>query len=304
VPLEKVMKTQLDYKLLQALATVIKHQSFERAANSLFITQSAVSQRIKQLEQNIAQPVLIRSQPLTVTQVGKKLINHYYQVVQLEADLLPDILTDTPQQPLTIHLATNADSLATWLIPALALTIKTNLIELNLLVADERHTLQKLKDGEAFGAISMQQLPTKGCQVTQLGNFNYILVASAEFRDTYFKNGINAATLARAPGVAFDQRDNMHVRFISQQYGLNEGDYPLHAVRSSEAFVMIAKHGAAYCLVSELQIKNELQSGELINLLPDYKLVETLYWHRWTLLKGVHKKISDVIIEQGQRILD
>jgi LysR family transcriptional regulator (chromosome initiation inhibitor) len=251
----------------------------------------------------MAQPVLIRSQPLRATAIGKKLINHYYQVAQLEAALLPEILNDAPQKPLTIHLATNADSLATWLIPAIAHTIKTNLIELNMLVADEEHTIEKLKDGEAFGAIGLQPLPIKGCQVSRLGNFNYILVASSEFQNTYFKQGINVQTLRHAPGVAFDQRDNMHVRFVETQYGLKQGDYPLHAIRSSEAFVTLAKYGAAYCLVAELQIQQELQSGELINLLPDYKLVETLYWHHWTLLKGVHKKISDVIIEAGQRVL-
>jgi len=296
--------SKLDYKLLQALATVIKDQSFERAANSLFITQSAVSQRIKQLEQNIAQPVLIRSQPLRATEVGKKLIKHYHQVMQLEAELLPNIYPDNPQSPLTIHLATNADSLATWLIPAIAPTIKNNLIEINMLVADEQHTIEKLKDGEAFGAISLQDKPIKGCQMTKLGDLNYILVSSPEFRDTYFKKGINSETLRSAPGIAFDQRDNMHVRFIEEHFGLKEGDYPLHAMRSSEAFVAMAKHGAAFCLVAELQIKDELATGELINILPDYKLVETLYWHHWVLLKGVHKKISDVIIEQGQNVLD
>ena len=295
---------KLDYKLLQALASVIEEQSFERAANVLYITQSAVSQRIKQLEQNIAQPVLIRSQPIRATEVGKKLVKHYHQVMQLEADLLPNIFPDTPQSPITIHLATNADSLATWLIPALAPTIKTKLIEINMLVADEQHTIEKLKDGEAFGAISLQEQPIKGCQMTRLGDLNYILVASPEFRDTYFETGINRESLQYAPGIAFDQKDNMHIRFIEEQYGLKESEYPLHTMRSSEAFVAMAKHGAAFCLVAELQIKQELQDGSLINLLPDYKLTETLYWHHWILLKGVHKTVSDVIIEQGQKVLD
>lgn len=294
----------LDQKQLQALATVIKEQSFERAAKSLFITQSAVSQRVKLLEESIAQPALIRSQPLRATQIGKKLINHYYQIVQLESALLPEILPNSPQTPLTINIATNADSLATWLIPAIAPVIKNNLIEVNMLVADELHTHEKLLSGEAFGAISLKDQAIKGCQVNKLGNLNYILVASTEFVDTYFKHGINQQTLKKAPGVAFDQRDNMHVRFIEEQYGLKEGDYPLHTVRSSEAFIALAKHGAAYCLVAELQIQDELNNGALINILPEFKLIETLYWHSWVLLKGVHKKISETIIEQGRFSLD
>ncbi|EIM4385493.1 LysR family transcriptional regulator, partial [Escherichia coli] len=38
-----------DYRTLQALDAVIRERGFERAAQKLCITQSAVSQRIKQL---------------------------------------------------------------------------------------------------------------------------------------------------------------------------------------------------------------------------------------------------------------
>jgi len=298
------MSLKLDNKLLHALAVVVREQSFERAANSLFITQSAVSQRIKQLEQLVAQPVLIRSQPLVATETGKQLVNHYYQVMQLEADLLPNIFNEETHSPVTLNLATNADSLATWLLPALAPLVNQHFIECNLLVADENHTITKLKDGEAFGAITLESQALKGCQVTRLGDMNYILVASPAFEQTYFSQGINQESLRRAPGVAFDHKDNMHIRFIEQEYGLKQGQYPLHTVRSSEAFVTLAEHGAAYCLIAELQIRALLASGALVNILPEYQLVETLYWQRWAMLKGIHEKISQVIIREGQAKLD
>lgn len=295
--------SKFDYKLLHALSTVINEQSFERAANVLCITQSAVSQRIKQLEQQFAQPVLIRSQPIVATTLGKQLLRHYYQVVQLETDLLPQVLPDEPETPITLHIATNADSLATWLIPAISPLIKTHLVEVNMLVEDEVRTVERLKDGQAFGAISVQNTAVKGCQLTELGNLNYILVAAPEFIERYFSQGINAQSLKSAPGVAFDHKDNMHIRFIQEHFELAEGDYPLHAVRSSEAFVNMAKHSAAYCLIAELQIENELATGELVNILPEQKIVETLYWHHWVLLKGVYKAVSDAIITHGKRVL-
>jgi len=295
--------SKLDYKLLQALSAVIKERSFERAAASLFLTQSAVSQRIKQLEQQFAQPVLIRSQPLKATSLGKQLLRHYYQVVQLEADLLPQILPDSPSSPLTLHIATNADSLATWLIPAIAPLIKQNLVEVNMLVEDEERTVERLKDGQSFGAISIQNTPIKGCQLTELGELNYILVASPDFIEQYFASGIDAQSLVKAPGVAFDHKDNMHIRFVQQHFNLAEGEYPLHTVRSSEAFVSMAKHGAAYCLIAELQIEQELANGELVHIFPEQKIVETLYWHHWILLKGIYKEVSDAITYHGQRVL-
>ncbi|WP_286265159.1 LysR family transcriptional regulator ArgP [Thalassotalea atypica] len=295
--------SKLDYKLLEALSAVIKDQSFERAAGTLCITQSAVSQRIKALEQQLAQPVLIRSQPIKTTKLGKQLLRHYYQVVQLEADLMPQVMPDTPESPLTLHIATNADSLATWLIPAIAPIIKQHLIEVNLLIADETHTVDMLRDGQAFGAIGSQNTPVKGCQLTELGELDYILVASPEFIERYFSEGINKHSLRQAPGIAFDHKDNMHIRFVHEHFGLSEGDYPLHAVRSSEAFVAMAKHGAAYCLIAELQIQEELAKGELVHIFKQAKITESLYWHHWVLLKGIYKKISNAIISHGRQVL-
>jgi LysR family transcriptional regulator (chromosome initiation inhibitor) len=294
---------KLDYKLLHALSCVLKHQNFDKAADELCISQPAVSQRIKQLEQVLAQPVLIRSQPISATNVGKKILKHYHQVQHLEDNLLAHILPEQPLSTLTVNLATNADSLATWLIPALSPLINKHPIELNLLIADEARTLDKLKDGEAFGAISLQPTALSGCQVTPLGAMNYVMVASPEFKQRYFGKGINKESLRQAPGVAFDQKDDMHIKFIEQHFGLAGGCYPCHTVRSSEAFVELAKQGAAYCLVSEMQIEQEISSGILINLLPATQIVQQLYWHRWVLVKGIYKQLSDTIIEAAQTVL-
>ncbi|WP_089024830.1 LysR family transcriptional regulator ArgP [Pseudocolwellia agarivorans] len=293
----------IDYKLLHAFSAVIKLQSFEKAAEFLFLTQPAVSLRIKQLEQLISQPILIRSTPIVATEVGKKLLNHYYQVQQLEADLLPQIFPEDPISPIRISLATNADSLATWLVPVLTPLINKHPIELNLEVANETNTIYKLKDGEVFGAISTQETPLSGCVVDKLGVMNYTLVASPSFKNKFFKQGINKNTLIKAPGLLFDHKDKMHAEFIESEFGLSFGSYPYHIVHSSEAFVTFAKQGLAYCLIAELQIENELKSGELVNLLPNKQLIRTLYWHRWSLVKGVFKKVSDTIIKEGNKVL-
>ena len=297
------MLGQFDYKLLQALAAVVKEQSFERAAAAIYITQSAISQRIKQLEQVVSQPVLIRSSPPRATEIGKKLISHYYQVEQLEQALSTDIFPSADQQALAVHLATNADSLATWLIPALADVLTTNRIALDLSVADEMHTIEKLKGGEVFGAISMEERAIKGCQSSYLGDLRYALVCAPVFKERYFRDGVDPDSLAQAPAVAFDQRDDMHSQFIFEHFGLSRGEYPLHTVPSSDAFVRLAKNGVAYCLVADMQIKQELENGSLVDLMPEFRLIRNLYWQRWQLLKGAHLAISEAILQNSQRFL-
>ncbi|WP_322863395.1 LysR family transcriptional regulator ArgP [Aeromonas allosaccharophila] len=291
---------ELDYKLLRALDAVLQEQNFDRAAKSLHITQSAISQRIKQLEQQFAEPLLIRSQPLQATPLGQKLLAHYRQVHQLELELAGDLTPDEPQGPIRISIAVNADSLATWFLSAIAPLLELHPIELNLLVDDESRTLDKVREGQAFGAVSLQPRPLAGCCVDELGEMNYLLTASPAFVARHFPHGLTREVLARTPAVAFDQRDDMHISFMRRHFGLEPGGYPCHTVHSSEAFVAMAEQGLAYCLIPELQIRSQLQAGTLVNLSPDHILMERLYWHRWVLEKGVHKQLSLRLIDHAR----
>ena len=76
-----------DYKLLAALAAVVEQAGFERAAQALGLSQSAISQRIKLLEARVGQPVLLRDTPPRPTELGQRLLNHVQQVRLLERDL-------------------------------------------------------------------------------------------------------------------------------------------------------------------------------------------------------------------------
>ncbi|MCW8833465.1 MAG: LysR family transcriptional regulator ArgP [Colwellia sp.] len=295
---------EFDYKLLAALATIIEVQSFELAAKKLYISQSAISQRIKLLEENIGQPILIRSQPIELTEIGAQLLGHYKKVKQLENELLPQLLPDLPIKPVKITLAVNADSIATWFIKALTGVLESHLIELNLLIEHEERTLDRLRSGEAIGAVSVDEKPLKGYRSFELGKMNYCLVASKSFQKKYFAKGVTTSSLKMAPAISYDHKDDMHVRFIAKHFNLASSEYYCHSVRSSEAFVELAKQGVAYCLLPELQIKNELASGELVKICPDKNLVETLYWHSWVLVKGVNKKISQEITKVGQQLLN
>lgn len=130
-----------DYRTLQALDAVIRERGFERAAQKLCITQSAVSQRIKQLENLFGQPLLVRTVPPRPTEQGQKLLALLHQVELLEEEWLgSDNINDSNDTPLLLSLAVNADSLATWLLPALKSVLVDSPIRLNLQVEDETRT--------------------------------------------------------------------------------------------------------------------------------------------------------------------
>jgi len=286
----------LDYKWLEALNAVMSHQSFELAAEHLYISQSAVSQRIKQLEKFVAQPVLVREHPLRSTEIGKKLMGFYRKVCILEEEILPDINNDHAVFPTTVSIASNADSLATWLLPALSNVIKSRNIKLDIRVITEGRSIEKLRNGEVSGAICSEKDPISGCFSVYLGRVDYLCVANAEFIHKYFWQGVTADTLMKAPAVCFDQYDTMHKEFLMNNFSIPSRNIIYHSVGSSEAFVKLALFGAAYCMIPKHQIEDELKSGSLIDVTPGKAYSYSIYWHHWQLESGVLKDVTEAIV--------
>ncbi|CAH6858828.1 DNA-binding transcriptional dual regulator ArgP [Vibrio chagasii] len=286
----------LDYKWIEALDAVVKQRSFERAAEQLYISQSAVSQRIKQLEKWLAQPALVRENPPRPTPAGKKLLGLYRRVRLLEHELVPELMNEDGNQPLSISIATNADSLATWLLPALSGVMKSRQVELNLAIHGESRTIEKIKSGEVAGAISLESQAIPGCSADYLGRMDYVCVASPDFHQRYFSEGVNYTTLRKAPAVSYDQYDDLHKKFLHDHFNVLRDSVINHTVGSSEAFVRLALSGVAYCLIPRLQIIEELESGSLIDITPGFLLSYRIYWHHWQLESGVLKEISQAIL--------
>ncbi|WP_036771061.1 LysR family transcriptional regulator ArgP [Photorhabdus australis] len=290
-----------DYRTLQALDAVIRERGFERAAQKLCITQSAVSQRIKQLENLFGQPLLVRTVPPRPTEQGQKLLALWHQVELLEEQWLGDEYgVDTP---LLLSLAVNADSLATWLLPALHPVLADLPIRLNIQVEDETRTQEQLRRGEVVGAVSIQPQPLPSCLVDKLGALDYLFVASPKFAARYFPNGVTRSALLKAPAVAFDHLDDMHQAFLQQNFDLSPGSVPCHIVNSSEAFVQLAKQSSTCCMIPHLQIDKELESGELIDLTPGLCQRRMLYWHRFAPESRTMKKVTDALLKLGRQML-
>jgi LysR family transcriptional regulator (chromosome initiation inhibitor) len=106
-----------DYAHLSALAAVIRTGSFERAAQHLNVAPSAISQRIKLLEERLGVVLVVRGgnrgrpAPVPACRAG-------CPAGELLARELPGLLAESP--PVTLRIAVNADILAIWFISAMA----------------------------------------------------------------------------------------------------------------------------------------------------------------------------------------
>jgi len=294
--------SNIDYKLLKALDAVVSEQSFERAAQRLYITQSAVSQRIKLLEKSFGEPLLIRSTPPQSSELGRLLLGHYQRVLQLETELNQqlDLKSNKVQ---TLPLAVNADSLASWLITALSPLLQQKNVQLNLFVQDESTTWERMRSGEALACLTSKEKAMSGSDSHFLGYMEYVCVATPTFIERFFKQGVNRESLKHAPAMSFDQHDDMHLAFLREHFQLEMGQYPCHTIRSSEAFVDLTLASGTYSFNTAFSVETHLRNGELLDLLPEYKIQVPLYWHCWQLGGELMQELSEQVIQYARKVL-
>lgn len=286
----------LDYAALSALAAVIREGSFERAAVALHVTPSAVSQRIRSLEERVGCALVVRGQPCRGTETGRRLCQHVDRVRLLEQELQGTLPALAPKgvTRVALPIAVNADSLATWFAPALAAFAADAPVLVELAVDDQDHTAEWLRSGAVLAAVTGTGRPAAGCNSRPLGAMRYLAAASPAFVSRYFASGIGAGSLARAPSLVFNTKDDLQARW-ARRLCHRDVELPRHTVPSTHAFVTAAVAGMGWGLQPEALIASHLHDGSLVEMVPDSALDVSLYWQHAraasTLLDGLSRHV-------------
>ena len=270
-----------DPAALECLAALADDGNFERAAQRLSITQSAVSQRLRSLEAQVGQLLVVRSRPLRLTEPGKVLLRFARQLRAMRADVAHELGVDASSGQ-RLPIAVNADSLATWVMPALDALVKAGL-SLELIVDDQNFTHDWLRQGAVLGCVSTVSEALRGCQVLPLGVMHYIAVASPGFISEALPQGLNRANFAQVPFLSFNRKDDMQLQWAARAVGVRQPRLQERFVPSSEAYVRAALMGWGIGIVPELQVRGLLENGALATVLPDVGLDVRLFWHQWRL---------------------
>lgn len=268
----------LDSRCLEALAAVIRLGSFDRAAEDLGLTQSAVSQRIKRLESQFGEPLLVRSKPVAATAAGDRVFQYILNARLMERDLRVDT-GEGGEQFERIRISVNADSLATWFADVPARLFRSFGLLSDLVLDDETRTLDALKSGHVLISIGTRPDVVQGLKSHRLGALTYFPVASPVFIDRFFPDGVTVAALKRAPAVIYGRHDELHHLFLEKHYRIGPGDFPHHVLPSSEGFVVAARQGIAYALCAEPQVRAPIAEGALVRISP-HAVSRRLVLHR------------------------
>lgn len=296
---------KIDNAQLAAFAAVLEEGSFEAAARRLHVTPSAVSQRIRLLEERLGQILLQRSSPCVATEAGRLLARFAGQVAVLEDEMLREIgLPDggellAPRVPVVV----NADSLETWFLSVFDTLPVDGVLRLDLRVEDQDHSAVLLREGTVMAAVSSSPVPVQGCRVELLGVMRYLAVASPDYVARHLDGRPRDDALGRAPMLVFNGKDALQARFLAQ-CSERSLDPPAHFIPSVHGFLEAARRGVGWGMIPAILAREALESGTLTEIVPGTRLDVPLYWHCWRLDSPVLKALSAAVRKAAADTLD
>lgn len=265
---------QMDPSQLAALSAVLRLGSFEAAAQALSVTPSAVSQRIKALEERTGTALVRRGSPCTGTAAGRRIAKHAEDVGLLEAQLARELALEGGSGPVRLRVAVNADSLASWFIDAMA---AVEGVLFDLVVDDQDHSADWLRRGEVSAAVTASARPVTGFEAYPLGALDYAATASPAFMARWFAEGVSAQAAARAPCLIFNAKDNLQTQWLERNVAAGLSP-PAHYLPSTQAFIDAAAAGLGWGMNPLAMVQQDIRDGRLVPLIPQTTLPVPLTW--------------------------
>jgi len=280
---------RIDGQQLAAFAAVIEQGSFDAAAARLHVTPSAVSQRIKALEQRVGQVLVVREKPCTATAAGVPLLRLATQTALLEAEALAEMGGGDGMSS-RIALAVNADSMATWFTAVLG---QLPDVLLDIRIEDQDHSTRLLREGVVMGAVTTERAPVPGCRVQPLGVMRYIPVASPTYIERYLHDGFTVESVAVAPSLAWNRDDALQDMLLRKAFR-RVFSRPVHYVPTAEGFGAAVRAGVGWGMYPEQLAAPALADGAFVRICDAY-LDVPLYWQSWKLNSPMVQAVTEAV---------
>ena len=288
-----------DYDSLVVLAAVVRTGSFDAAAKSLNVTQSAVSQRIKQLEEKVGSILVQRGRPCVATEDGMLLCQHHEQIELLRHELSQQLsLTGSGRRTagIKVRIAVNSDSLATWF-PSVVKRAADDLgLWLEVIPDDQEFTEERLRSGDALAVVTTSDKSVSGCTAIPIGEMDYLAVAAPEFASNYFQDGVSSKALAKAPAIRFDRKDSLPQQWITQVVG-EDLTVAHHDMPSYEGHLLCCQQGIGWAMMPSLTVGPLVERGELVEIVPGAQINMPLYWQTRSQASTTLRELSNVVAE-------
>ena len=213
---------------LSAFHEVSRLKSFTLAAEKLFVTQSALSQRISKLEKELDVTLFIRSpEGIELTESGYQLLRYCEQQNQLESEVLSNLQVGSNQLAGIIRIASFSSIMRSVIIPSLSTFLRNNKsVTCEFQTYEVVDLFDVLKSGKADLVILDYHLNKSGVVEHVIGKEEYVLIESIKHTDSpdvYLDHG--PSDNATESFFLFQGEKNKKIRrtFMGDVYGIIDG---------------------------------------------------------------------------------
>lgn len=267
---------RFDPAQLETLVAISEEGTFEAAARRLHVTPSAVSQRVRALEQAAGQVLVGRTTPATLTTAGEPLVRLGRQLRLLAAEAAATLGTG---EVVELAVAVNADSLATWLRPVLHTVATTTGVALRLRIEDQGYSHDLLRRGDVLAAVTAEATPVQGCAAEPLGRLRYTPAAAPWLVEQHRRG--RSVDWASIPMVVFNEKDHLQDDVLAA-HGATRPPV-VHRVPSTADFHEAVRAGLGWGMIPAPQLDPDVAGGVLVRLPGGRPVDVPLFWQRWRL---------------------
>lgn len=300
---------EINLKQLEAFVTTAEYSSFTKAAEALYLTQSTVSAHINALEQTLAVRLIQRGsrRKVQLTTEGRQAYDMAKEILN-RCQVLQN-LGNTIEQ---CQLAVGASSVPSqYLVPELM----SGFLSKN---PDSRYVLQRgdsdkihrlLKQGDVrIGFVGAAQDRENYNYHVVAGDRLVLITANTEHYRKLKIAGTSGRALLHEPMIL--REISSGTRKAMEAY-LTRLGVPVRSldlvaqIDNTEAIKSSVSRGIGVSVVSELTVREELESGKLLSFdLDSGGLFRNIYltWRKDVVLTGVEKKFLEFVMAQSEEV--
>lgn len=248
---------------LLAFLAIVKHKTVHAAAESIHLTQTAVTQRIRSLEKSLRITLFIRTRRgMTLTQEGEALLRYCQSAKLLEGEALAQIQKTGSDTEVELTIAAPTSIMRSRILkPCLTVMKKFPNLLLHFDVDDHDDRREKLRAGTADLVILREEDCRPEMQHKILKPEEYILVCSSKWKSRRLKEIIQNERV-----IDFNQTDTMTFDYLKQYHLFEYAKRGRYFVNRTENLALLATEGIGYTTLAKEYAKPYLEQNELMVL--------------------------------------
>lgn len=232
---------------LIAFMAIVKHKTVHTAAETLFLTQTAVTQRIRALEKQLRITLFIRTRRgMELTSEGEALWRYCQAAKALEGEALAHIQKSGTETEVELTISAPSSIMTSRIVPACAPIIKkfpNLLMHFDVDDIEQRH--EKLRAGIADLVILNEEELKPEMRYKLLAPEEYVLVCSPLWKKRRLKEIIQSERI-----IDFNQTDHVTYDYLKCYDLFDEANNSRYFVNRTENLAQLVSEGVGYTALS------------------------------------------------------